>query len=188
MKFTSANYLKKHVDIINNLDINNIDRILSIIAYTFKSNKKIFTCGNGGSATTASHFITDWNKMVYLNTGLVLKGYSLTDNIGLITAWSNDFDYSRCFSGQLESLAEEGDLLVAISVSGNSKNVIEATKLANLKRCTTISLTGFDGGELIKLSNYSFHVDSNDMQLCEDVHLMFGHLVMKHLSNLEIIV
>lgn len=104
---------------------------VDIVIKTFEAGKKIITCGNGGSAYTASHYITDWNKMVNLTIGRKFRGISLCDNMGLVTAFGNDLSYDDIFSGQLKAIMDDGDLLVAVSGSGNSPNVLKAVEYAN---------------------------------------------------------
>jgi D-sedoheptulose 7-phosphate isomerase len=183
MEFSIENYFSSHIKLFQKLDMDSLDVAINLIKKKFVDQKKIITCGNGGSATTASHYITDWNKMVNLATGKKFRGVSLCDNIGLITAYGNDLSYEDVFSGQLSALADEGDLLVAISGSGNSPNVLRAVEFANYRGVETLAIVGYDGGKLKQISQYSFHVPSFDMQLCEDIHLMFGHLVMKTLCG-----
>lgn len=183
MKKLIQNYFKKHQEVIKEININDIVNISRTIKKSFKKNKNIFVCGNGGSAYNASHFITDWNKMVMVHKGEKFKGYSLCDNLGILTAYANDFEYKKVFSGQLRSIYNKGDLLIAISGSGNSANIIDAVKFVKKYNGQVISLTGFDGGKLKKISNYNVHIPSFDMQICEDMHLMIGHIIMKYLCD-----
>jgi D-sedoheptulose 7-phosphate isomerase len=187
MKFTVKNYFLENANILNKIDIQSVENIIDLIKKAQTEGKKIFTCGNGGSASTASHMITDWNKMTTIATGEKVYGFALTDNIGLITAYANDTDYDNIFKGQLQSVMDEGDYLIAISGSGNSKNVINAVEYANSINATTIGIVGFDGGNLIKKARHSILVPSFDMQVCEDIHLMICHMIMKNLCNAEII-
>lgn len=168
------------------LNVDSFLRGIDMIKIAFESGKKIITCGNGGSASTASHYITDWNKMINLATGKKFRGISLTDNIGLITAYGNDLSYEDVFSGQIEAIMDEGDLLIAISGSGNSPNVLKAIDAAHRVGGITLGVVGYDGGKLMSICKHSVWVPSFDMQLCEDVHLMFGHMVMKTLCGSEI--
>jgi D-sedoheptulose 7-phosphate isomerase len=128
--FTVSNYLSAHSRLAQKIDINEFQRGIEIIKNAYENGKKIITCGNGGSASTASHYITDWNKMVNLATGKKFRGVSLCDNVGLITAYGNDLSYADVFAGQVDALMDEGDLLVAISGSGNSPNVLKAIEAA----------------------------------------------------------
>jgi len=186
--FSIRNYLNSHAELFEKLDLASIETAINLIKTSYLSGKKIITCGNGGSAHNASHYITDWSKMVNLKTGNQFKGISLCDNVGLITAFANDISYDDVFSGQLRSILDEGDLLIAISGSGNSKNVIKAVEYANESGAKTLAIVGYDGGELIKLAQHAFLVPSFDMQLCEDIHLMFGHMVMKTLCQSKIFI
>jgi D-sedoheptulose 7-phosphate isomerase len=185
-KFTIENYIDSHRLLGEKLNINSFQKGIDMVAETYKKGKKIITCGNGGSASTASHYITDWNKMVNLHTGKKFRGISLCDNVGLITAYANDLSYEDVFSGQIKALMDEGDLLVAISGSGNSPNVLKAAHIARQEGGITLAVTGYDGGKLMDICDHTVLVPSFDMQLCEDVHLMFGHMVMKTLCNIGI--
>jgi D-sedoheptulose 7-phosphate isomerase len=186
-EFTVGNYLNAHTQLAKTLNHDEINFGINLIKEKFLSGKQIFTCGNGGSASTASHYITDWNKMIRLATGKKFKGISLCDNLGLITAYANDFSYAEIFSGQLKGLMESGDLLIAISGSGNSQNVLQAVECAHQIGGETLAVVGYDGGKLKQVAQNSVLVKSFDMQLCEDVHLMFGHMVMKSLCNSYIV-
>ena len=185
-KFSVDGYLKEQRNIIESIDTKKFDNAIQVISKTIIANKKIITCGNGGSASTASHYITDWNKMITLATGKLFRGYPLAANTGIITAYANDLSYDDVFSGQLNSLMKPEDLLIAVSGSGNSPNVLKAAEYANSIGADTLAIVGYDGGELINLCKYSFHVPIFDMQICEDIHLMFNHMVMKELCGNDI--
>jgi D-sedoheptulose 7-phosphate isomerase len=184
--FTIQNYFATHTQVANRLDYASFQAGIELIRSKFDSGKKIFTCGNGGSASTASHYITDWNKMINLATGRKFRGVSLCDNIGAITAFANDLSYDQIFSGQLKAIMDEGDLVIAISGSGNSPNVLQAVEYANANGADTLAVVGYDGGKLLPMARQHILVPSFDMQICEDIHLMFGHMVMKTLCNNDI--
>jgi len=188
MKFTTENYIKQHNLVIENLDCKEIENAISLIKKTIEEGCRVAVCGNGGSAMAASHYIADWNKMVYSHTKVKFNGICLSDNIGLITAYSNDLSYDKVFSEQVKNLLREGDLLIALSGSGNSENVIKATNVANKMRVNTLAICGYDGGKLRQVSNNSVWIRSNDMQLCEDAQTVFGHMVMKSLCGEELFV
>jgi len=181
--FSVTDYLAAHASLAQRLDWPSFQAGIDLIKEKFQAGKKIITCGNGGSASTASHYITDWNKMVNLATGKKFRGISLCDNIGAITAFANDLAYEEVFAGQLKAILDEGDLVIGISGSGNSHNVIKAVEYANLTGADTLAIVGYDGGKLKPLAKQAVLVPSFDMQLCEDVHLMFGHMVMKTLCG-----
>jgi D-sedoheptulose 7-phosphate isomerase len=139
----------------------------------------VFFCGNGGSAATASHFqndLTRWRTDP-------MKVVSLTDNVAVITALGNDYGYERIFVMQLEPLLAEGDVVVAISASGNSPNVVQAIEFANERKAVTVGLTGFDGGRLGELCEIHVHVPSarGEYGPVEDAHMVLDHLVMSYL-------
>jgi D-sedoheptulose 7-phosphate isomerase len=139
----------------------------------------VFFCGNGGSAATASHFqndLTRWRTDP-------MKVVSLTDNVAVITALANDYGYDRIFVMQLEPLLAEGDVVVAISASGNSPNVVRAIEFANERKAVTVGLTGFDGGRLGELCEIHVHVPSarGEYGPVEDAHMVLDHLVMSYL-------
>ena len=180
-------YFDQHYEIGNKLNFESLEFASNLIIKKFEAGKTVFTCGNGGSAHTASHYITDWVKMAEIVAGKKYKGFSLCDNTGIITAFANDVNYSEIFAGQLKSMIAEDDLVIGVSGSGNSKNVIKAIEYANDSNADTLAVVGFDGGELIKTAKYSFHVPTFDMQVCEDIHLMFGHIVMKEICNMDVI-
>jgi D-sedoheptulose 7-phosphate isomerase len=184
--FTVSNYLAAHTRLALQLDTDAFQKGIDMVKAAFEGGKKIITCGNGGSASTASHYITDWNKMVNLATGKKFRGMSLCDNVGLITAYGNDLSYADIFAGQVDALMDGGDLLIAISGSGNSPNVIKAIQAARRAGANVLGVVGYDGGKMMPMCDHSVWVQSFDMQLCEDVHLMFGHMVMKTLCGYEI--
>lgn len=185
--FSVSNYFDAHTKLAQQLDFKSFEDGIKMVEDAFNKGKKIFTCGNGGSASTASHYITDWTKMVYLATGKKFRGISLCDNIGIITAYGNDLSYDDVFSGQLGAMMDEGDLLIVVSGSGNSANVVKAVEEAHSIGGNVLGILGYDGGKLLPMCNTTVLVESFDMQLCEDVHLMFGHMVMKHLCQESLI-
>ena len=178
-----AQYLAAHTRLAAKLDAQALQTGIDVVEGAFEAGKQIITCGNGGSAYAASHFITDWNKMVNLATGRKVRGISLCDNLGMVTAFANDISYDDIFAGQLKAILEPGDLVIAISGSGNSANVVKAVEYANGVGADTLAVVGFDGGRLKRIARHVVWVPSSDMQLCEDVHLMFGHMVMKTLCG-----
>ena len=188
MKFTIKNYIEQHNLVIDKLDVQEIETAISLIKETIKRKGRVAVCGNGGSAMAASHFITDWNKMVYNHTKISFNGICLSDNVGLITAYSNDFSYEDVFSEQVKNLLVKGDLLITLSGSGNSENVVKATSVAKSMAIQTLSICGFDGGKLKQISDNYVWIRSNDMQLCEDAQVVFGHMVMKKLCDEELFV
>jgi D-sedoheptulose 7-phosphate isomerase len=178
---TSAQYLAKLQTLLSQTDADEMDRALLVIEKAWERGAQIITLGNGGSAMTALHFITDWNKSVYMATGRPFRGRTLVDNMGLATAYANDISYQDVFAEQLKNIAVAGDLVIAISGSGNSENVIRAIDYANEIGCETLGLCGYSGGRLKEKAQHVVWANVNDMQLCEDLHALFGHIVMQSL-------
>ena len=178
-------YLKKLTDVLNNANTEEIDIAINLIKDAWYSGKQIITFGNGGSALTALHFVTDWNKSVFNSQKKQFRGRTLLDNIGLITAYGNDVSYQDIFVEQLKNCMNAGDLVIAISGSGNSPNILKAVNYANENNAITLGLCGFDGGKLKSIAKYSVWANINDMQLAEDFHAIFGHIVMQSLCQAD---
>lgn len=175
-----SNILKKTSD-----DYKNIDEVVDLIVNSMNSSKRIAVCGNGGSASTASHFVTDLAKIFPLKTGKKINISCLSDNIGLFSALANDIDYESVFSFQVQATLNKNDLLILISGSGNSPNVLKAAEVANQMGIITIGLLGYDGGKLASLCKHLIHIKSFDMQICEDIHLSIGHCIVKKILELN---
>jgi len=180
----ATDYFAKLNRTIAALDLRTVDEAVALVAKAHKKGRQIITLGNGGSSLTALHFITDWNKMVYLATGKPFRGRSLVDNIGLTFAYSNDIAFEDVFVEQLKNILEKDDLVIALSGSGNSPNVIKAVEYANSHDAITLGLCGYDGGKLAQVSQYTVWVDIKDMQISEDIHSMFGHIVVQKLCKI----
>jgi D-sedoheptulose 7-phosphate isomerase len=135
----------------------------------------VFVLGNGGSAATASHFVCDLAKGTRTDGFPAFRVLSLTDNVPLITAWANDTSYDRVFAEQLSALVRPGDVVVAISASGNSPNVLAATRVARQLGAATIALTGQSGGRLGRLAELTIRVPAHAIEQVEDAHLAIAH-------------
>lgn len=149
--------------------------VLRALWATYERDGTIVTCGNGGSATSASHFACDLAKWTICPEKRRVRAVALTDNTALLTAWANDAAYERVFVEQLINLYRPGDTLVAISGSGNSPNVLRAVEWANAQGATTIGLSGFDGGQLAQLARVSLIVPGATMPQVEDLHMAICH-------------
>ncbi|MCC6176227.1 MAG: SIS domain-containing protein [Chloroflexi bacterium] len=137
--------------------------------------RRVYVMGNGGSASTAAHFVCDFQKTATIPGQVPLRAYALTDNTALVTAWANDSTYENIFAGQIAALVEPGDVVVAISASGNSPNIIAGLTAATLKGARTIALVGFDGGTAGQIADVTIHIPCHDYGLVEDVHSALGH-------------
>lgn len=178
---TTSEYLSRLTGVLQALEADQVDKAVDIIESAWKSGSQIITLGNGGSSMTALHFINDWNKSIYLSSGRQFRGRSLVDNMGLIMSYGNDISFEDIFVEQLKNLLQPKDLVLAISGSGNSENVIRAVDYANDNGAVTLGLCGYRGGRLKEIAQHTVWADVDDMQLSEDVHSIFGHIVMQRL-------
>lgn len=183
MRNSIKEYQKSLIDTIENIEIESIQKIaLAFIEARDKGNT-IYTIGNGGSGSTASHMVCDITKGCSFNKKKRFKMFCLNDNIPTILAYSNDVSYDVVFEEQLNNVLNEGDVVLAISGSGNSKNIIRAVKYAKSVNAKTIGMTGYDGGELKRITDISLNANINDMQISEDVHVIVMHMLYKLLQN-----
>ena len=172
-----ADYLNLVSKAIAELSEDSIRDIVDTLKKAHADGKQVFMLGNGGSAATASHVAEDLQKGIKECSGKRFKVVSLTDNTPLICAWANDNGYDCIFAEQLDSFLEPGDVVIAISGSGNSPNVIKAVEKANEMGAITIGWSGYAGGKLANIVQKSIVVNSDNMQRIEDVHLILGHLI-----------
>ena len=160
-----------------------IAAIVPVLLKARTDGRTIFFFGNGGSASTASHFVVDIGKATIQGDRRRFRCVALVDNVETLTAWGNDADYSKVFSEQLATLAVPGDVAVGISGSGNSPNVLKAMEVAKARGLPTIGLTGIGGGKLKGMVDVPVVVPSNSMQHVEDVHLLICHLLTAYLRD-----
>lgn len=182
-------YLALEAQTLSQLDVAQLDAALNLLNETRGKKGRIYICGNGGSAATASHFQNDFNKGVSEYIQMPFRFHCLNDNVATIMAIANDIGYEEVFRFQLRGVMETEDILVAISGSGNSKNVLNAVEYAKGQGCKIIGLTGFGGGKLRELCDVSLHAPVMSMQVTEDIHMIFDHLMMsvfyRHLCGKE---
>jgi D-sedoheptulose 7-phosphate isomerase len=180
-----AKYLQAVQATINNLDPEVIASFATHLENAYNSNQSIYVIGNGGSAANASHFAQDLAKGIFFEKPVAktMKAISLTDNIAHITAIANDTGYQNIFSAQLNTYAQDSDVLICISGSGNSENIVEAVKAAKQKNMFVIGVTGFDGGHLKSMANLSVHVPLHEMCTVESIHSIIFHLIVLELRE-----
>ncbi len=176
-------YLRELNAVLAAMDTAQIEALARLFRAAYDQGRTIFLMGNGGSASTASHWACDLNKGACFHLQRKFRVMALTDNLPTILALANDVDYECVFVEQLKNFSQPGDLVVGISASGNSANVLRAVEYANQQGCATAGLCGFDGGRLKRLVGCCVHVPSHDMQIVEDVHLVVGHLLMRMLGK-----
>jgi D-sedoheptulose 7-phosphate isomerase len=177
-------YLERCAEVFRTLDLKQIEGLSDDIFAAYQQGKFVFIIGNGGSGSNASHFCEDLGKSTlrredFTNDNVKrLKVLSLTDNTPYILAWGNDEGFDRVFVEQLKNFASPGDVLVAISGSGNSPNILNAVEWANRHDLVTWGITGYDGGKLINMAKKSLHVPLHDMGMVESVHLVAFHWIL----------
>jgi D-sedoheptulose 7-phosphate isomerase len=181
-------YLKNLIKQIKDLDLKKVNQLYMLILKVHKDNKKIFICGNGGSAANAEHVCNDLMLGFKKNKKKGFKVYSLTSNKSVLTCIANDISYNKIYSHQLDNLGNKGDLLIAFSGSGNSKNILECLKIAKKKNIHTFSILGFSGGHAKKISNNYIHININDMEIAEDIQMViFNYIKKKIISSNNVI-
>ncbi len=186
---TASEFAKDYIHglkgVLDRLPLKPVEEIIQAIEQAQKERRQVFVIGNGGSAATASHMMNDLCKGTLGHKGDApwprLRVIALTDNVSLMTAWANDTDYDRIFSEPLKNLAQRGDLLIAISASGNSPNIIAAVEAAKHLGVKVIGLAGFGGGKLSKLADVSFVVASDEYGPVEDAHMILDHIITGYL-------
>ena len=178
-----ANYLTALKQTLDKVSMSEIDNVLNILVKARDEGRQIFVMGNGGSAATASHFVCDFNKGCSYDKKRRFKFICLNDNGPTLLAIANDISYDDIFVEQLKNYFVPGDIVLGISGSGNSKNVLKAIEYANTNGGVTVGLTGYSGGALKKIAQNFIHVPVDDMQITEDIHMVLDHLMMKVLSQ-----
>ena len=160
-----------------------LERVLSLLENVYRSGHRIFIIGNGGSAATASHFALDLAKNTIMAGAPRLKAISLTDHVPLITAWSNDTAYEHIFAEQLANMIEPGDMVIGISASGNSPNVINALLLARQYRAFTVGLLGARGGKMKDMVDAYVLAPGQNIEQEEDAHMILAHVITRHMRE-----
>ena len=197
-------YRDREIEVFQKLNLDDVNTVMNVLEEARLSGRHIFICGNGGSAATASHYAGDFNKGVNMGLqGIDCHGKSgvpaawlvkeskiplynfecLSDNVPTMMAISNDESYSEVFRYPLAVKMKEGDIVIGISGSGNSVNVVNAFDYAKKNSGTTIAIVGYDGGRMKEMADYSIHVDIDDMQISEDLHMVLDHMMMWVLSH-----
>ena len=171
------NYQRELLKVIEAIDTEQVGQAIEMLAQARDEGRRIFVCGNGGSAATASHFATDLVKGASFGRSSRFRILALTDSLSTITAYSNDVSYECVFAEQMKNFAEPGDVLLAISSSGNSPNVLRAVEYGNSIGCQTIALSGRDGGQLGPLAKLNIQVSHSHTGRIEDAHMVVLHMI-----------
>jgi D-sedoheptulose 7-phosphate isomerase len=178
----SASYVTSYLDrlgaLLKKINPVEVERVGALLCAAREEGRQVFLCGNGGSAAMASHIAVDLGKGASRNRPKRFRVISFTDNVPWMTALSNDVSYEDVFVEQLKNYADKGDILIAISSSGNSKNVLKAVEYANQVGCETVGLSGFKGGKLAAMCKHNVVIPAEHMGLIEDGQMVVGHILV----------
>jgi len=178
-------YKRELLKALDTVDLGRVEQAIRWFAEARAAGRQIFVCGNGGSAATASHFVTDMLKGASYSRPVRFRILALTESMSTLTAYANDVAFECVFVEQLKNFAQPGDLVMGISGSGNSPNVLQAIEYANSIGCRTLALTGRDGGRLGPLAQLNIQVAEPHMGRIEDAHLMVCHMICYHFMDAE---
>lgn len=176
-------YFSRLRDALALVDRPALSEIMNVLEAARLEGRGVFVMGNGGSAATASHFVCDFNKGISMGKERRYRLHCLNDNVPSLMAIANDLSYDNVFVEQLRNFYREGDVVLGISGSGNSENVVRALRWAAENGAVTIGFTGYDGGAVRRICRYNLHIPLNDMQIVEDLHLVANHCMMKILCG-----
>jgi D-sedoheptulose 7-phosphate isomerase len=179
----SHNYLFELKDLLDTFSHDRFEEIGQALLSAYNEERQVFIMGNGGSGSTASHFVCDINKGSCMELKKKFKVICLNDNVPTILAYANDLSYDKIFVEPLKNFLNPRDLVIGISGSGNSENVLQAVFYAGENGARTVGLSGFDGGKLAKIVDIPFVAKINDMQKVEDVHMIVVHMLMQYLCR-----
>jgi D-sedoheptulose 7-phosphate isomerase len=177
-------YLNQMADTLGKISRQQIWAVIEVLFQAWREKRHVFICGNGGSSATASHMANDLNKFIIVDGKPRMKAMALTENIPLMTAWGNDNAYENIFVEQLLNFLEPGDVVIAISASGNSPNILRAIESAHEHQAITIGFTGNDGGKLGQLVDHCIYIPDDYTGRQEDGHLILDHLIAKILREM----
>jgi D-sedoheptulose 7-phosphate isomerase len=176
---SAAEYLAQLAEVVGRIPTQAVGRAISVILQARATGRRIYVMGNGGSSATASHFVCDLVKTARVPDEEAVRAFSLSDNTPLLTAWSNDDAYEHVFSEYIRAVVEAEDVVIGISASGNSANILSGLEAATRLGARTIALVGFDGGGACQLADVVVHVPSHDYGLVEDSHAAITHAITR---------
>lgn len=176
-------YRRHEIEIYEKLDLESVNELMNVLETARLQHHRIFIMGNGGSASTATHYVCDFMKGVSLKQDVKYDFECLNDNKALLLAIANDIGYDKIFEIPLQAKLHPGDVVIGISGSGNSMNVVNALTYANAHGGITVGITGYDGGRILNLAQHNVHVDADNMQIVEDLHMVLDHMMMYVLAS-----
>ena len=178
-----TDYLTTLQSVLAELSVEQIEQVLDVFERAYREDRMIFICGNGGSASTASHWVCDISKGTVTAKGKRLRMICLGDNLPMLTAYANDVNYESVFSEPVQTFVRPKDVVVLLTASGNSPNVVAAAKAARDMGATTIGLIGFGGGKLASLVDYQITVTCREYGPVEDLHLILDHIISLYMRK-----
>ena len=178
-----ADYLALLSQLLSHVDTTMVVRVVDLLFTCWQNDRRLIFCGNGGSGSTCTHMVCDFQKNLYLEGGKPFEVVSLTDSPALLLAWSNDTGFTNVFAGQARTWIRPEDVLIALSGSGNSQNVLEAVAVAREVGATALGLCGYGGGKLADACDLALVVDFNNMQLVEDMQMVLCHILFSALRD-----
>ena len=184
MENSIRNYVVELQRTLDLLPIQSINDVVQVLHAARLRQRQVFIFGNGGSASTASHIVCDLAKNTRVEGVPHFRILDMIDNSAVFSAYANDEGYENVFAQHLSNFAQPGDVVIGISTSGNSPNILRAIERANQLDAITIGITGFDGGQLVDLASMNIHVKSDLIEQVEDIHLILGHMITINLRNL----
>jgi D-sedoheptulose 7-phosphate isomerase len=183
----TADYIRSYLDnltgLLNGVDMAQVEEMVEALLEAWRQGKRVLLMGNGGSSSSVSHIVNDLQKCIHLEAGRPLRTLCLSDCTPLMMAWANDTAWDNIFAPQVECWAEPGDVVIGVSGSGSSMNVINGIEAANRQGATTFGLAGFQGGKLKQAARRCLVVSSDNMQRIEDVHMVLLHVVFSALME-----
>lgn len=179
----ASSYLSRLSRKLETIDHEQLESALDLLLRVYANDKRVYVMGNGGSAATAAHFVCDLGKTVSGPGQSGLRIHALADNVASLTAWANDASYDLVFASQIANYVERGDVVIAISASGNSPNIVAGLRQAAIQGASTLAIVGFDGGLASELGDVVLHVRDDDYGCVEDVHAAIGHGLTKGLKH-----
>ncbi len=179
------NYGVRLKQAFDSVDVKQIVKLADSVNQVWKQHRRVFVCGNGGSAANANHIANDWLYGIDKPAGMGVAVESLSANVAVMTCLANDTGYENIYSHQLKVKASSGDLLIVLSGSGNSANVVNALTIAKELGVTTSAILGYSGGKCKEIADIPIHFAIDDMQISEDLQLSVAHMVMQYLNTLK---
>ncbi|MHB8491834.1 MAG: D-sedoheptulose-7-phosphate isomerase [Solirubrobacteraceae bacterium] len=179
----AASYISRVSRALETIDGQQLEAALDLLLCAHAQRRRVYVIGNGGSAATAAHFACDFTKTVSANGCPGLRAHALADNVASLTAWANDTSYDTAFASQIATYVDEGDVVIAISASGNSPNIVAGLRQAAIQGASTLAIVGFDGGVASEVGDVVLHVRDDDYGCVEDAHAAIGHALTTGLTH-----